>query len=123
MSEDILIYPVPTHVFHDDDYYFTFTFVVIEMDPRSKQDVIRCEPLNSEEIWTDCEKAAVNGDDTPTSLSECGREVGGVVLRGNRVVLVRSLTNDYQGVRIPSLSPRGTVKTAVFAEVLISTRV
>ena len=93
------------------------------MDPRSKQDAIRCEPLNSEEIWTACQKAAINGGDTPTSLSECGREVGGVVLRGNRVVLVRSLTNDYQGVRIPSLPPQGAVKTAAFAEVYISTGV
>ena len=39
------------------------------------------------------------------SLEECNREVGGIVLRGNRVVLVRSLKQEYEGLRIPSLPP------------------
>ena len=79
------------------------------MDPRSKQDVLRCEPLNSEDIWTD-DLTETNADAAPAGLDECAREVGGVVLRGNRVVLVRSLANEYQGVRIPSLLPQGTHK-------------
>ena len=31
-------------------------------------------------------------------------EVGAIVLRGNRMVLARSLNKEYQGLRIPSLT-------------------
>ena len=37
------------------------------------------------------------------NLEDCDREVGAVVLRGNRMVLARSLKKDYKGLRIPSL--------------------
>ena len=75
------------------------------MDPRSKQDALRCEPLKSEVIYAD--EAATAGEDAPpVPLEECGREVGGIVLRGNRVVLVRSLKKEFAGVRVPSEVPR-----------------
>ena len=76
------------------------------MDPRSKQDALRCEPLESELIYTDEVGKVGDGDSRLIPLDECKREVGGIVLRGNRIVLVRSLKKEYEGVRIPSLTPR-----------------
>jgi len=45
-------------------------------------------------------------DDSPIDWSTCPVEIGGLVLRGNRCVLVRSLQNQWQGMRLPSVEPR-----------------
>ena len=79
-------------------------FKAIEMDPRSKQDALRCEPLKSEVIYAN--EAAADEEDAPVPLEKCEREIGGIVLRGNRIVLVRSLKKDFAGLRIPSAAPR-----------------
>jgi G3E family GTPase len=58
--------------------------------------------------------AKSNGDDahkvrTPLSGNEwgsCQHEIGALVLRGNRCVLVRSLDGRWNGMRIPSIVPK-----------------
>ena len=53
-------------------------------------------------IHTD-DVSKINGGNDKTSLEDCRMEVGAIVLRGNRMVLARSLNKEYQGLRIPSL--------------------
>ena len=80
--------------------------LAIEMDPRSKQDAVRSEPLNIEDIYADETAKTADEDASQVPLEDCVREVGGIVLRGNRIVLVRSLKKEFAGVRIPAEAPR-----------------
>ena len=38
------------------------------------------------------------------SIDDCKKEIGGLILRGNRCVLCRSLTGKWKGMRIPSVA-------------------
>ena len=38
------------------------------------------------------------------SIDDCKKEIGGLILRGNRCVLCRSLTGKWKGMRVPSVT-------------------
>mmetsp|Transcript_27409 Transcript_27409/g.66562 ORF Transcript_27409/g.66562 Transcript_27409/m.66562 type:complete len:1032 (-) Transcript_27409:204-3299(-) len=61
--------------------------------------IIRSTPKRNE---TATEVAA--SPQTPLDWNHCQKHVGALVLRGNRCVLVRSLTGAWQGLRLPSVA-------------------
>jgi len=83
-----------------------FAELRVVMDPRTKMDkqvtvdvTAEIEKLE-EEVE---ENAGSAGASATVDVNECTQEVGGLVLRGNRCVLCRSLTNEWTGMRVPSL--------------------
>ena len=82
--------------------------VRIVMDPRSKMDkqvvIDVTAELQGPEIVTSDEETGDN--DAPVAdLADCAQEVGALVLRGNRCVLCRSLSGEWNGMRVPSTEP------------------
>ena len=65
--------------------------LTIDVDPRSKQP--RAEVVD---ITQDFQTAE------PEEVPEAGREVGALVLRGCRCILIRSLESQWQGMRLPT---------------------
>ena len=63
------------------------------------------QPGDQEEPETTSAEAAGSSEEEEkrSLLEEYEREVGAVVLRGNRMVLVRSLKKEFEGLRVPSL--------------------
>ena len=74
MTVDFLIYQLHSYLLH----------IFIHSDDGSKTE----QQINVDKI----------------TLEDCEMEVGAIVLRGNRMVLARSLNKEYQGLRIPSLT-------------------
>ena len=82
--------------------------LTIEMNKYSKQyerttEDITADLLNVEHLS--------NNDGTTIDLAtmdwtKCERHVGALVLRGNRIVLVRSLSGEWSGMRLPSVVPK-----------------
>ena len=93
--------------------------LAVEMNKYSKQyecttEDVTADLLNVEYI--------TNETDTPdvknTDWAKCERHIGGLVLRGNRCVLVRSLSKKWDGMRLPSVVPKeneSPVDTAIRA--------
>ena len=87
--------------------------VKVEMNRHSKQyericfevtddllHVAEPEPQQAEEEPATEHIATADGN---MDWSQCQRHIGALVLRGNRCVLVRSLSNQWKGMRIPSV--------------------
>jgi hypothetical protein len=74
----------------------------MEMNPNSKMDEMVCFDVTAE--MQEPEVVASNQKEVggAIDIADCAREVGGLVLRGNRCVLVRSIVRG-QGMRIPSV--------------------
>ena len=94
---------------YDPDFYNTMgkslfmSKLTVEMNKHSKQyetlvrDVTETLLLEVEKVEED------NGAAKDIDWESCERHVGALVLRGNRCVLVRSLSNEWKGMRIPSV--------------------
>ena len=78
------------------------SLVTVEMSRHTKQ-----YEQNSEDITSDLMKVVVaieeESDVAQLDFKTCEQYVGALVLRGNRCVLVRSLKDEWKGMRIPSL--------------------
>ena len=84
-----------------------FAEVRIVMDPVSKRDIQVCEDVTTE--LNEPEESEDEADplgETNIDIASCTQEVGGLVLRGNRCILCKSLTDEWSGMRVPSLPPR-----------------
>lgn len=103
---------------YDQDYFNTegkslfLSLVTIEMSPLTKQyerhavdisadltKVVTEQPVSDDEQGFGTHIQSID-------WTTCTREIGGLVLRGNRCVLVRSLKKEWKGMRIPSVTPR-----------------
>jgi G3E family GTPase len=93
--------------------------LAVEMNKYSKQ--YEC---TTEDVTADLLKVEyiTNETDNPdvknTDWAKCERHIGGLVLRGNRCVLVRSLSRKWDGMRLPSVLPKDSespVDTAIRA--------
>lgn len=86
----------------------------IEMSKYSKQYEQQLRDITSDIVdnWEEKNKISAVADNllTDTNLIRAAEanqiQFGALVLRGNRCVLIRSLTNAWKGMRIPSLQPR-----------------
>jgi hypothetical protein len=99
----------------------------VEMNAHTKQYERKCEDVTAELLKVEIVEAIVDGGgvggSNPSDVVDwggCERYVGGLVLRGNRCVLVRSLTGEWSGMRFPSVRPRtgeSTLSAAIRAVV------
>jgi len=82
--------------------------LTVEMNRRTKQYERNCEDITSNLIDKVhvYDESPQDSDFTNFDWSNCQREIGALVLRGNRCVLVRSLEGKWQGMRIPSVIPK-----------------
>ena len=83
-----------------------FAEVRIVMDPVSKRDIQVSEDVTLE--LNEPEESEDEADplgETNVDIASCTQEVGGLVLRGNRCILCKSLTDEWTGMRVPSLPP------------------
>ena len=106
---------------YDPEYYSTLgkslflSKVTVEMSPYTKQYERHVEEITSDLVvinktttkneTADLATAAIT-DLSTIDWDACEKQIGGLVLRGNRCVLVRSLTNEFVGMRIPSVIPK-----------------
>lgn len=79
----------------------------VDMNKHSKQyerttKDITAELLKVEHVADDTSKL----DLTSLDWNKCERHVGALVLRGNRCVLCRSLSGEWEGMRFPSIVPK-----------------
>eukprot|EP00949_MAST-11_sp_MAST-11-sp1_P003878 g3878.t1 len=81
-----------------------FSEVRVEMDIDTKMDILVAADM-TEELFEEQDpakmEAAMSGG-TGEGVDELREEVGGLILRGNRCVLCRSLTGEWKGMRIPT---------------------
>ena len=99
----------------------------VEINAHTKQYERKCEDVTAELLKVEIVEAIVDGGgvggSNPSDVVDwggCERYVGGLVLRGNRCVLVRSLTGEWSGMRFPSVRPRtgeSTLSAAIRAVV------
>ena len=81
------------------------------MDRFSKADKqvavdVTAELRAAENPWeNDAASTGARAGDGVVDLGSCVRHVGGLILRGNRCVLCRSLTGAWNGMRVPSVEP------------------
>ena len=84
----------------------------VEMNAHTKQYERKCEDVTTELLRVEVEAIVDEGGiggSNPSDVVDwdnCERHVGGLVLRGNRCVLVRSLAGEWSGMRFPSVRPR-----------------
>jgi G3E family GTPase len=91
-----------------------FSHITVEMSRHTKQYERYAQDITAD-VWKvaptvthDHHEDGDSSEKTNPMLIDwatCPREVGGLVLRGNRCVLVRSLQNSWKGMRIPSVVP------------------
>eukprot|EP00588_Corethron_pennatum_P007645 CAMPEP_0194297466 /NCGR_PEP_ID=MMETSP0169-20130528/58968_1 /TAXON_ID=218684 /ORGANISM="Corethron pennatum, Strain L29A3" /LENGTH=487 /DNA_ID=CAMNT_0039047275 /DNA_START=246 /DNA_END=1709 /DNA_ORIENTATION=+ len=101
-GDDESIYD-PTYCNHVGKSLFA-TRVTVEMNRVSKQYERNCEDVTNsltEMIYDPA--AAPTSDGAPVDWSACERQVGALILRGNRCVLARSVAGEWAGMRLPSL--------------------
>ncbi|CAJ1957646.1 unnamed protein product [Cylindrotheca closterium] len=83
--------------------------VKVEMNRFTKQYERDCEEVTAD-LTVAVEMKPEPSDSvlpaTAEDWSRCERQVGALVLRGNRCVLVRSMTAKWHGMRLPSVAPR-----------------
>ncbi|KAL7576709.1 hypothetical protein ACA910_005633 [Epithemia clementina (nom. ined.)] len=81
--------------------------ISVEMNPMTKQYERRIQNITTDLLKVEPPSGAgVEERDMDVSRidwSNCERHVGALVLRGNRCVLVRSLKNSWEGLRLPSV--------------------
>ena len=109
----------PPAAAYDPEYYNTLgktlflSEVSVEMSPHTKQYERHVQEMTSELLVIKPKKgknnASVNEsagvDVSNIDWTTCEKHIGGLVLRGNRCVLVRSLQKEWDGMRIPSAIP------------------
>jgi len=81
--------------------------MTVEMNRHTKQYERNCEDTTSNlmdkvQLY---DTSLENNDFSNFDWSNCQLEIGALVLRGNRCILVRSLEEEWQGMRIPSVVP------------------
>jgi len=98
-----------------------FSELRIEMDPHTKADkqVVTDVTAQLQEEVSSCSEK--NESRLDLDLAACVHEIGGLVLRGNRCALVRSLDGEWKGMKVPSLVPRSDESDAECAVRAIST--
>mmetsp|Transcript_26939 Transcript_26939/g.40460 ORF Transcript_26939/g.40460 Transcript_26939/m.40460 type:complete len:1047 (-) Transcript_26939:411-3551(-) len=113
-----------SHVY-DPDYFnqlgksLFMSEISVEMNPYSKQYERICEDVTAtlmieKELPKHLnrkEEKEVTTSEVPieassVDFSKCTHHIGALVLRGNRCVLVRSLSGAWNGMRIPSVEPK-----------------
>ena len=83
-----------------------FAELSIVMDPDTKMDKQVSKDVTAELKKPEPNEQALDGEskaDEALNLDECSQEAGGLVMRGNRCVLCRSLTGKWKGMRVPSV--------------------
>lgn len=98
---------------YDSDCYCAFgkqlflTHVMVEMNKHSKQYERNCEDVTSSLddiiLLNEEDKDGIDGAAIDWSTAE--RHVGALILRGTKCVLVRSITKEWEGMRIPYVLP------------------
>lgn len=80
--------------------------LTVEMNKYSKQYECTTEDITGDLLKV--EHLSNNGTIDLASMdwAKCERHVGALVLRGNRCVLVRSLSGEWDGMRLPSVVPK-----------------
>ena len=81
-----------------------FSEVRFQMDPDTKFHRQVCTDVTAK-LHEEQEVVQVTGDITKIKIEDCTEHIGGLVLRGNRCVLCRSLSGKWEGMRVPSLEP------------------
>ena len=96
------------------------SLVRVEMNKFSKQYERNCTEITADLLQiTHPSTTDAGADATAIDWSTCERQIGGLLLRGNRCLLVRSIFDEYEGLRIPSVvaeageSPHETAIRAV----------
>ena len=87
--------------------------VSVYMSPYTKQYEREAVDITADVL---AEPAAPENNATVVDWSQCPVEIGALVLRGNRCVLVRSLSGTWSGLRLPSTAPEpheSPVETAI----------
>ena len=80
--------------------------LAIEMNKYSKQYECTTEDVTADLLKVEYITNGTNYPDVKnTDWAKCERHIGGLVLRGNRCVLVRSLSKKWDGMRLPSVLP------------------
>lgn len=85
--------------------------VKVEMNEYSKQYERICTDITSDLMVVRMTAKDMEQQDKETNIGDvdwanCERHIGALVLRGNRCVLVRSLSQQWRGMRIPSVVPK-----------------
>jgi hypothetical protein len=89
----------PVYMFDDERYddlgrRIFFSELTIVMDPNSKMDVQVSEPITFHSIAPPYENSKKRyNDGEAVNIEDCLKECGALILRGNRIVLCRSLDN------------------------------
>eukprot|EP00804_Cyclotella_cryptica_P028439 CCRYP_014210-RA/>CCRYP_014210-RA protein AED:0.01 eAED:0.01 QI:37/1/1/1/1/1/2/89/956 len=81
--------------------------IKVEMNRYTKQYERICDNI-TEDLMPFVEtlsKEGSNASESAIDFSSCERHVGALILRGNRCVLVRSLSQEWKGMMIPSVLP------------------
>jgi G3E family GTPase len=89
------------HLTHTGKSFF-LSKVTVEMSPYTKQYERNAVDVTSE-LTTVNNSSTGNNDISKVNWSTCQTQVGGLVLRGNRCILVRSLEGAWEGMKIPSV--------------------
>ena len=87
------------------------SLVKVEMNQYSKQYDRNCMEITSDLLLIELPAKEIQPEeethgDGPVDWSSCEHHVGALVLRGNRCVLARSLSQKWKGMRIPSVVPK-----------------
>ena len=82
--------------------------VEIILDPNTKMGKQVCTDVTAELQKPEEEEGRIEGDNggtntTKLKIDECTREIGGLILRGNRAVLCRSIKKKWNGMTVPSV--------------------
>lgn len=84
--------------------------IKVEMNRHTKQYERICEDITSDLM--EIREIEKNNDEevmlnrSTVDWSTCERHIGALILRGNRCVLARSLSQEWVGMRIPSVTPK-----------------
>lgn len=115
-KDDSPRYVYDPHYCNDMGKSLFLSKITVEMSSITKQYERHCEEITADLMRV--ERIATKSDDIDGSelnraidvgqidWSICDRHIGALVLRGNRCVLVRSLTSEWNGMRLPSVVPQ-----------------
>lgn len=103
-------------LFDDEGKTLFMSSIKVEMNRYTKQYERICDDVTEDLMM----KAEVKDEDSKEgrseiNLSSCERHIGALVLRGNRCVLVRSLSQQWKGMKIPSVLPKPGETSAMAA--------
>ena len=88
--------------------------ITVEMSQHTKQYERDCQDVTTDLLQHTINVNAPLAEEASTPVLDfgiCPKHIGALVLRGNRCVLVRSLTKEWAGMRIPSVLPNHNEST------------